>query len=162
VSEPLEESATPPRTGPRARSAPTILIGANEDQRRLLRGLLLMFHRPIALEAPSLSAVPESATDSSARLLVFAAPPEGEGWSEELRGTLRAHPDLNALVLLPGDAPTSRSSATRAGAQMVLGRPFTSRDFRDALDRLELEAPSPAPASPPPPRVRSPAPARPR
>ena len=115
---------------------PAILVGENDDHRRLIRGLMMMHHQPIALEAPSLGEVPAAAVTENARMLVFVAPTEGDAWSEELRTTLAAHPGLNTLVLLPLDAPATRSSAARAGARAVLSRPFTSRDFLDALDRL--------------------------
>jgi DNA-binding NarL/FixJ family response regulator len=142
---------TPPPVDPRPvggpnSSDPAILIGANEDERRLLRGLLLMHHQPIALEASSLESVPDVASEARARILVFVAPPESDHWSEELRGTLEARPELNALVLLPLDEPTTRSSADRAGARAVLRRPFTSREFFDAVDGL---APRSPPAAPP-------------
>jgi len=117
-------------------SEPAIVIGANEDQRRLLRGLLMLNHRLVDLEAPSLESVPSLPRDGRPRTLVFVAPTGGSRWSEELRGTLAARPDLNALVLLPMDDPGTRSSAARAGARAVLGRPFTSREFREALEGL--------------------------
>ncbi|MFY9716684.1 MAG: hypothetical protein WAK40_01945 [Thermoplasmata archaeon] len=133
--------------GAPASSDPAILIGANEDERRMLRGLLLMHHQPIALEAPSLESIPDIASDARARILVFAAPPESDRWSEELRGTLAARPELNALVLLPLDEPATRSSAARAGARAVLSRPFTSREFFDAVDRLSPSSASSVPST---------------
>ncbi|MGB6501422.1 MAG: hypothetical protein WBG19_08505 [Thermoplasmata archaeon] len=136
MTKPMRSRTAPPRPAGAGSSASTILIGANEDHRRLLRGLLLMSHRPIALEAPSLGAIPDPSPDAPPRILVFVAPSDGEPWSEELRGALRTRPELNALVLLPLDAPGTRASAARAGARAVLGRPFTSRDFTDALDRM--------------------------
>ena len=117
-------------------SEPAIVIGENEDQRRLLRGLLMLNHRPVDLEAPSLESIPPLPQDGRHRTLVFVAPSGGSRWSEQLRGTLAARPELNALVLLPMDDPSTRSSAARAGARGVLGRPFTSREFKEALDDL--------------------------
>lgn len=123
------------------------MIGANEDERRLLRGLLLLRHRPIALEAPTLGAVAASSAAAPARVLVYVAPPSDDRWSEELRGTLAARPDLSALVLLPLDGEAVRSTASRAGARGILPRPFTSRQFFDAVDRLSADRPGPPPAS---------------
>ncbi|HTP54452.1 MAG TPA: hypothetical protein VML94_05785 [Thermoplasmata archaeon] len=124
------------RSGAPRPPEPAILIGQNEDQRRLLRGLLLMHHQPIALEAPSLESMPDRTSGTPARILVYVAPSESDRWSEELRGTLEARPELSALVLLPLDEPSTRSSAARAGARAVLGRPFTSREFFEAVDGL--------------------------
>ncbi|HUJ78322.1 MAG TPA: hypothetical protein VLX64_04865, partial [Thermoplasmata archaeon] len=106
----------------------------------LIRGLMMMHHQPIAAEAPSLGEVPAGTETEKARMLVFMAPSEGDAWSEELRSTLASHPGLRTLVLLPMDAPATRSSAARAGARAVLSRPFTSRDFLEALDRISPAA----------------------
>lgn len=130
---------TPGTPSPRPASAgaePAILVGANEDHRRLLRGLLLLHHQPVALEASSLDEVPPAPPDARSRILVYVAPPEGIGWSDDLRGTLAGRPDLKTLVLLPLDEPSTRKSAALAGARAVLSRPFTSREFLEALDRL--------------------------
>jgi DNA-binding NarL/FixJ family response regulator len=137
------DGGTPP-------TEPTVVIGADEDHRRLVRGLLLMNHRPIALEAPSLGAVPGLLAGANARILVFDVLRENDRWSDELKATLQARPELSALVLLPLDEPSDRSSAARAGARAVLTRPFTSREFLEAVDRLVPERLAPRPAAPVP------------
>ncbi len=143
MPEPARARGVPERLAPTPASEPAILIGANEDHRRMLRGLLLMHHQSIALEASSLEEVPQLPADAKARTLVFVAPRDDARWADDLRGTLVARPELHALVLLPLDKASVRSSAARAGARAILSQPFTSREFLEALDSLGADAPRP-------------------
>ena len=135
---PRRTAPQPPAPTATARG-PAIVIGPNEDHRRLVRGLLLMHHRPVDVEAAGLDAVPPPTAAAEPRLLVYVPPSGGATWSSELRGALSHRSDLRAIVVLPLDDATTRRSAARAGARAVLGRPFTSAEFWAAVDRLDGE-----------------------
>lgn len=122
------------------------MVGGTEDERRLVRGLLLLHRRPVDLEASTLDALPAIVPEGEPRVMVYVAPPEDARWPERLAGVLAARPGLPTLVV----APSAPAAPGRSGAWTVLSRPFTSREFLEAIDGLG--SPSPEHRAAPSPR----------
>lgn len=119
---------------------PAVLFGGDDDRRLLLKGILLLRHHPVSLEARTVEELRELAPSSRPELLVFDA---GDGpWAETLAASLRERPTLRAVVLLPPRSPGMRDEALHAGARSTVTRPFTIRELVDAIDDALAAAPA--------------------
>jgi len=116
------------------RSIEAVLLGANDDTRLLLRGLLRLHRHRIVLEAKSVDDLRQLPPADGPRVLLQDVDDDDERWSEDLAGALRDHPELRAVVLLPSDGGGLRAEAMRSGARGVIVRPFSIRDLVHQVD----------------------------
>jgi len=121
--------------------APAVLLGGSEDTRLLLRGLLRLHRHRVLLETQAPEGIARVPTTLEAKVLVFDTGGETDRtWSETLSSVLRSRPDFRALVILPSTDPALDALARKAGARMVLVRPFAIREFIAAVDSTVADA----------------------
>lgn len=131
-----------------AASVPTVLLGGNEDNRLLLRGLLRLHHYPVVLETADPSDLDRLPPSAGSGVLILDTELTGRPWEADLRAALKSHPELRALVILPRGAPSLETSAYAAGAKGVLVRPFAIRDLVRAVATVAASGESIPPSTP--------------
>jgi len=117
-------------------SGNAVLVAEDDDVRLFLRGVLRLLHHRVVHEAARLESAADASAASDATILVFALPSGKGGGTQELARVLRARPELRGLVLLAPAQESLRTAALEAGACATVLRPFTLKEFADALQEL--------------------------
>jgi CheY-like chemotaxis protein len=134
-SQRLSEDARPgsPPRGDRSGITQAVLWAENVDTRLLLRGLLRLHRHPVVHEVASLEELVRLPPSADPTILVVAVESEDDGWERRLTETLKRHPELRPVVILPRESAGLEPRALAAGARAVVVRPFAIRDFVRAL-----------------------------
>ena len=123
-----------PTPSPGPEGMPALLLGTDEDTKRLWKGLLRLFRHPVTLEARSAEELGRVPTGSGPQVLLIDAEAVDGGWETALRDALRRQPGLRVLLLTHDRSPERADRARAAGARVVLGRPFAMAEFERALE----------------------------
>ena len=127
------------------------VVGENEEQRLLLRGLLRLYHFPVVFEGAQIRDLARFVPAAGPVVLVLDIDAAVPGWEAELRAELNRHPDLRPLLLTPEPDPELARRAKQAGVRGLLVRPFGIRQFVEAVHAVTNGVAPPGPSDPQPP-----------
>ncbi len=128
-------SGASPAAGERAPTgAPAVVLVADDDLRLLVRGVLILEHHPVILEAKGPESLRWLGPPDRETVLILDAGDGRGNWKEDLAAALKERPELRPVVLLPRGGDGLRTEAEGLGARATVVRPIVLRELVRALD----------------------------
>lgn len=110
------------------------LVGADPDERALLRGLLHLGHHRVVVEGDAPEVIGQLEEPPGLDILVVDTDVSGAQWTDVVDRATEHHPNLKVVLVTKESGSVINATAKRAGVVSVLRRPFLLREFTDAID----------------------------
>jgi DNA-binding NtrC family response regulator len=112
-----------------------VVVGADPDERSLLRGLLRLHHHQVVAEGVGPEVLSSLDAPGGIDLLVLDEDAAGGAWKELVQNATRLRPALRVVLITPNETRDLLREARASGISAVLQRPFHLEQFIQALDR---------------------------
>lgn len=124
--------------------ADIVIVGRNDDTRKLLKGLLRLHRHRVIGEGATCDQVAPILGGTPRPLLVLDTEGGNDDWTAAGR-VVSGFPGLKTVVITPARSPRAEERATQAGVSRVVHRPFAVHDLVAAVADLATTSGEPAP-----------------